>query len=77
MMIRKFMLAAILIAVASPVLAEAQQQGTPEERAACRADTRRLCHKVPQGGDYLGCLRENAAKLSRACKAVLQKYIQI
>jgi hypothetical protein len=53
------------------------QEGTAEENSACRRDTRRLCRhvKVDEGsGSFLACLQENRAKLSKACKDVLELH---
>jgi hypothetical protein len=53
--------------------------GTPAERAACRPDTRRLCRTIPANageGAFLQCLQQNRAKLSKACRAVLQTHGQ-
>jgi hypothetical protein len=47
-------------------------QGTSEERAACSPDVRRLCKSA--GDDtfvVLACLKQNRAKLSKACEKVL------
>ena len=54
--------------------------GTPEEQAACRPDTRRLCRSVPvSAGEmaFLNCLQQNRTKLSKACHAVLKRHGQI
>ena len=49
-------------------------QGTPQDQAACRPDSRRYCRNV--GGDQmrvLYCLQDHRAQLSRACRAVLER----
>jgi hypothetical protein len=54
--------------------ADAQYQGTPQDQAACRPDSRRYCRNV--GGDQmrvLYCLQDHRAQLSRACRAVLER----
>ena len=51
-----------------------EQMGTPEQRAACRADVRRLCRSVPpdQGPMALhACLQANRDRLSVKCGQVL------
>ena len=74
--------ATLLVALLVPSAAMAQggttPQGTPQERAACRPDVRRLCHNInaSEGETYLGCLKLNREKLSRACRAVLEKHGQ-
>jgi hypothetical protein len=53
------------------------QQGTEQENAACRRDTRRLCRhvKADEGSNaFLTCLQANRAKLSKACKDVLESH---
>ena len=74
---------ALLVALLAPSAAMAQDggmmmQGTPEERSACRPDVRRHCHTInsSEGETYLGCLKLNRAKLSKACRAVLEKHGQ-
>jgi hypothetical protein len=49
-------------------------QGTPQEQAACRPDARRLCREFV-GNDMavLSCFQQNRAKLSQACRAVLER----
>jgi hypothetical protein len=87
MMIRKIALAAVLVAACTMAMAQdmyeasrrqgaTQHPGTAEEQAACRPDVRRLCRSVQAGGDYLGCLKQNREKLSRACRGVLEKHGQ-
>jgi hypothetical protein len=54
--------------------AYAQYQGTQQDQAACRPDARRYCRNV--GGDQmrvLYCLQEHRARLSRACRSVLER----
>jgi hypothetical protein len=53
--------------------------GTPQERDACRRDTRRFCRHIKAGaGDeaFLHCLQANRAKLSHACAEVLRSHGQ-
>ena len=50
------------------------QQGTAQERAACRSDVRRYCRST--GGDSmaaLACLQSHRAQLSRSCRTVLEQ----
>ena len=86
MTIRKVTVAALMILMSSMAFAQdtqapasAEQMGTPEQRAACRPDVRRLCrHITGENGtqSYLGCLQENRSKLSRACRNVLEGNAQ-
>ena len=76
MMIRTFVLVAVLAAAASAAIA---QSGTPAEQAACRPDVRRFCHAIKEGagdGSFLACLQEHRAKLRRACREVLESHGQ-
>jgi len=73
--IRVALLSTALIALSSAVLA--QNGGTSEERTACRPDVRRFCYKVKDPNDsnaFLQCLQANRARLSRACRAVLENH---
>jgi hypothetical protein len=66
--------ALVLVAMACPSPASAQS-GTPEEQAACRPDARRLCREyVGNDQAVLACFQQNRAKLSRACRAVLERH---
>ncbi|WP_454650035.1 hypothetical protein [Bradyrhizobium liaoningense] len=48
------------------------QQGTPEQRAACQGDALRLCSSfIPDADRIATCLRQNEAKLSKECHAVV------
>jgi hypothetical protein len=76
-MIHKLVMAAVLTITVTATMAKAG--GTPEEQAACRPDVRRFCHSIPQGssdGVFLACLQEHRAKLSRACRQVLESHGQ-
>ena len=76
MMIRTFVLVAVLTAVSSAAIA---QGGTPAEQAACRPDVRRFCHAIKpdsSDGSFLACLQEHRAKLRRACREVLESHGQ-
>lgn len=76
MMIRIFVLVAVLTAAASAAIA---QSGTPAEQAACRPDVRRFCHAIKPdagNGSFLACLQEHRAKLRRACREVLESHGQ-
>ena len=50
---------------------QAQYQGTPAQRAACRPDVYRLCAgEIPNVRAITACLRKNASRLSEGCAAV-------
>jgi len=66
-----------MLLAASPAFA--QEQASRDEQAACRGDTRRFCRAVdPDSGTFgiLNCLKQNRAKLSRACRGVLESHGQ-
>jgi hypothetical protein len=74
------LLSAFLVVFASPALAQskssksAEQMGTAEQRAACRADVRRFCRSVnPDEGEmaYYYCLLNNQTKLRPQCAEVV------
>ena len=60
--------AALMLTVAgTPALTQ-----TAEQRAACEADTKKLCPGIaPGGGRILDCLAKQKDKLSGACKKVV------
>jgi hypothetical protein len=50
------------------------QQGTPEQRVACRGDAFRFCAaEIPNVPKITACMRRNYENLSPACKAVFVK----
>jgi hypothetical protein len=51
-----------------------QENGTAAERMACTADYQKFCAGVSPGdGRALACLSKQKAKLSPACRAVIDK----
>lgn len=75
----KIGIALISAALLAASAAVAQEQGTRDEQAACRADTRRFCRTVdPDTGTFgiLNCLKQNRVKLSRACRGLLESHGQ-
>ena len=52
-------------------------EGTPEEQAACRRDSTTLCRDaVPDTFRVLACLQQNRARISKACREVLESHGQ-
>lgn len=52
-------------------------EGTPQEQAACRGDSDKFCRDAePDSLRVLACLQRNRAKISRACRAVLESHGQ-
>ena len=52
-------------------------QGTPEERAACYPDVQRYCRtETSDTFRVLTCLQNNRARISPACRGVLQRHGQ-
>jgi Cysteine rich repeat len=68
----RFLLIIPLVALAS--VASAQQQG----HDACARDVSRHCRAVMNDGDQivLACLKQNRARISRACDKVLTEHGQ-
>ena len=64
-----------LIAVlAFAPLCAAFAQGTPQQRAACRADVVKFCKgKGEDPGVLLSCLEENKDKISEKCRKVIEQ----
>ena len=49
-------------------------QGTPQQRAACRADVVKFCKgKGEDPGVLLSCLEENKDKISEKCRKVIEQ----
>ncbi|KIZ44996.1 MULTISPECIES: hypothetical protein [Rhodopseudomonas] len=72
-----FVLALLLGSISTAANAE-QRSGTDQEQKACARDVTRHCRKVMDQGDFvvLACLKENRAKLSKACNQVLLNHGQ-
>jgi hypothetical protein len=75
-MLQKFLLAAALVGVALPALA--QQQGTPQERAACAPAVRKFCKSQMRTlcGCWRACrpiARRSAQLATRSCSATASK----
>ena len=61
----------VLLAVAA-MSANAFAQGTPQQRAACRADVAKFCKgKGDDPGVILTCLEDNRDKLAERCQKVI------
>ena len=68
MMGRSLAYAAMLLLVATPVLAE----GTSAERAACTPDVFRLCaSSIPDVDQIIVCLKKARPSLSAGCRVVM------
>jgi hypothetical protein len=64
-------LALVLLLAAGPAFA--QQQPSPEERAACRGDAVRYCSSHAGNQQAIRqCLAANKARLSTACQRVVE-----
>ena len=62
-----------------PNASAAAARGTSQEEAACRRDVRRFCRDIPDSAgslSFLMCLKENRAKISKACQNVLASHGQ-
>jgi hypothetical protein len=73
----KYVLALTLLCVPTSTGALAHS-GTDQEQQACTRDVQHFCRKLMDQGDFpiLTCLKENRAKLSRACRDVLVSHGQ-
>jgi len=65
-----------LLAALSPAAALADNSGSKEEQAACRADVRRVCGRIGKGDDqkYRDCLQAHFSELSQNCQQVLMNH---
>lgn len=53
-----------------------QNQGTPEQQAACTPDVFRLCGAmIPDADRITACLRQNTPQLSGPCRAVFEPAV--
>ena len=79
---RIFLLLALLAPLSTPAMAQHQssnqRSGTDAEQKACARDVTRHCRKLMDQGDLviLGCLKENRAKLTKACNQGLVNHGQ-
>jgi hypothetical protein len=63
-----FIFVLLIASLATPVLAQ-----TAAERAACEADAKKFCPGVrPIGGKLLECMSKEKAKLTEACRKVIE-----
>ena len=66
-------LSLIAVLVSTP-LSASFAQGTPQQRAACRADVVKYCKgKGEDPGVLLSCLEENKDKISAKCRTVIEQ----
>lgn len=76
-MLKTSLVMAVLLATSSTmVLAQGRgRQANDNEFKACSKDVSRFCRKVMNDGDMvvLNCLRDNRARLGRACQRVLEE----
>jgi hypothetical protein len=76
-MLQKCLLTVALVAGALPAVAQSQQQGTPQERAACAPAVRKFCKSANEDTmRVLACLQANRAKIGAACNKVLVSHGQ-
>ncbi len=77
---RKVLLALALLSIplSSDAFAQQSRSGTPEEQKACTRDVQKHCRAVMDQGDFtvLACLKDNRAKISKACDQVLKNHNQ-
>ena len=76
---RKTLLTLTLLSLSVSTGALAQGgRGTAEEQRACTRDVQRFCRPVIDQGDLVvrSCLKDNRAKISRACDTVLKTHGQ-
>lgn len=64
------MVGAVVLAPLMLAGASAAEQGTPEQRRACRKDAMTFCRKeVPNVARITACMERHIRKLSPACRA--------
>ena len=76
-MLQRLLLIVAFLGGALPALAQSQQQGTPEERAACAPAVQKYCRFANEDPmRVLACLQANRAKIGDACNKVLVSHGQ-
>ena len=76
-MLKKFLLTVALVGAALPALAQSQQQGTPQERAACAPAVRKFCKSANEDTmRVLACLQANRSKIGASFNKVLTSHGQ-
>ncbi len=85
MLIRRFLLVAVLIVAPAPAFAQGskvkapagtERSGSSDDQAACRPDVRKHCHDIESdAGDlvFLACLKSHRDKLRKPCLSVLER----
>ncbi len=81
MAVRKGLMIPVVLCTSMLGIGGAREQGSEQERAACRQDVRRLCQAALQRNpdDVLSitsCLQTNGAKISRGCRKALASHGQ-
>ena len=71
---KRSVLAALLLTIAT-LPAAAQSGPAPQEQMACRGDAGKFCAEhIGKPPQMNACLRENKAKLSDACRKVVESH---
>ena len=77
---RKYLLALALssLAFSTASFAQTMGRGTVQEQRACTRDAQKHCRSLINQGDFtvLACLKQNRAKISKACDEVLRNHGQ-
>ncbi len=64
----------MLLALALPAAAQAQNRGSAEDQMACTPDVYRLCSgNIPDEDAITACLEQHRPQLSQGCKAVFSR----
>lgn len=65
----------LVVLLAGVTLASAQSGPTPTEQMTCRGDAGKFCSEhIGKPPQMNACLRENKAKLSEACRKVVESH---
>jgi hypothetical protein len=65
----------LIVLLAGITLASAQAAPTPSEQMSCRGDAGKFCAEhIGKPPEMNACLRENKAKLSEACRKVVESH---
>ena len=73
--VQKSVYFSLLLLIAAGSSASAQSEPTTQEKMACRSDASAFCAvHVGKPQEMNACLRENKAKLTTACRKVIEDH---
>ena len=72
---QKSVYVSLVVLIAAGSSASAQSEPSPQEKMACRSDASAFCAEhIGKPPQMNACLRENKAKLTTACRKVIEDH---